>query len=66
MRSLPSPRPYRAMTGQAMIEYLVVTSAVAIVLFIPTALTDNTSLAVYLARSIRTFFRAYSFLVSVS
>lgn len=56
----------RAVSGQAMIEYMIVTAAVGIVLFVPYSITDNMSLADYLARSVRTFFRAYSFLVSVS
>jgi hypothetical protein len=48
-----------------MIEYLVVTVAVALVLFVPTPLTDNMPLADYLARAVRSFFRNYSFLMSV-
>lgn len=65
LRGLRLPAPRRC-GGQAMIEYMIVTAAVGIVLFIPTAMTDNLSLADYLARSVRSFFRAYSFLVSVS
>ncbi|MES2320137.1 MAG: hypothetical protein V4631_21885 [Pseudomonadota bacterium] len=49
-----------------MIEYMIVTAAVGIVLFVPTAITNNIPLADYLARAVRSFFRAYSFLVSVS
>lgn len=56
----------RAATGQAMIEYMIVTAAVGLVLFVPSTLTDNLSVADYAARAVRTFFRAYSFLVSVS
>lgn len=49
-----------------MIEYMIVTAAVGIVMFTPTALTQDMSAAEYLARAVRTFFRAYSFLISVS
>lgn len=51
--------------GQATVEYIVVTVAVALVLFVPTPLTDNMPLADYLARAGRSFFRNYSFLMSV-
>jgi hypothetical protein len=57
--------PLHPAYGQAMIEYLVVTVAVALVLFVPTPLTDNMPLADYLARAVRSFFRNYSFLMSV-
>lgn len=70
MKHLPSPRHSRAArpapSGQAMIEYMIVTSAVGIVLFVPNPLTGNMAPADYVARAVRTFFRAYSFLVSVS
>lgn len=52
--------------GQGMVEYLIVTATVAMVLFIPNPLTDNMPLADYLARAVRSYFRAYSFLLSVS
>lgn len=52
--------------GQGMIEYLVVTALVALVLFVPTPLTDNMPLADHLARAVRSFFRGYSFLLSVT
>lgn len=52
--------------GQAMVEYLVVTGVVAAALFVPSPLTQNMSLADYLARAVRSFFRAYSFLLSVT
>ena len=52
--------------GQAMVEYLIVTGVVAVALFVPTALTENMALADYLARAVRSFFRSYSFLLSVS
>ncbi|SHH24879.1 hypothetical protein [Massilia sp. CF038] len=55
-----------AQAGQAMIEYLIVTTAVAMVMFIPTALTHNMSLADYLAQAVRAFFRGYSYMLSVS
>lgn len=60
-----SPRAALA-SGQAMIEYLVVTALVSMVMFYPSAMTGNMSPASYLARAVRSFFRAYSFLVSVS
>lgn len=52
--------------GQGMIEYLIVTVMVALLLFIPTPLTQNMPLADYLARAVRSFFRSYSFLLSVT
>jgi len=52
--------------GQAMVEYLIVTAVVATALFVPTSLTANMSAADYLGRAVRSFFRAYSFLLSVS
>ncbi len=52
--------------GQAMVEYLVVTAVMAAALFIPSGLTDNMSLADYMARAVRSFFRAYSFILSVT
>lgn len=60
------PPPCARQRGQAMIEYLVVTSTVALVLFIPTTLTNDMSLADYLARAVRAFFRSYSFMMSVA
>lgn len=57
---------WKLRSGQAMIEYLVVTTVVAIALFVPTPLTANMSLADYLARAVRSFFRGYSFLLSVT
>lgn len=52
--------------GQAMVEYLIVTAVVATALFVPTAMTDNMALADYLARAVQSFFRSYSFLLSVT
>ncbi len=52
--------------GQAMVEYLIVTSLIAAAMFIPNALTDNMSVADYLARAVRAYFRGYSFLMSVT
>jgi len=51
--------------GQAMAEYLIVTSAVGLVMFVPTSLTNNIAPADYLARAIQNFFRGFSFLMSV-
>ena len=56
---------HRPEAGQAMIEYLLVTGVVAVALFVPVSFADNTSVADYLARAVRSFFRAYSYLVSV-
>lgn len=61
--SRPAPR---RVSGQAMVEYLVITSVLAAALFIPTVLTDNMSVADYLARAVRSYFRAYSFILSVT
>lgn len=54
-----------AQRGQAMIEYLLLVGVVAIVLFTPSSLTNNIAPADFLARAVRSFFRGYSFLVSV-
>jgi hypothetical protein len=59
------PYPMRA-RGQAMVEYLIALIFVALVLFTPNPLTDNVALADYLARAVRSYFRAYSFLLSVT
>lgn len=56
----------RRLRGQAMVEYLIVTAVVAAALFVPTPLTNNMALADFLARAVRSFFRSYSFLLSVS
>lgn len=52
--------------GQAMVEYLVVTAVVAAAMFVPSPLTDNMAAADYMARAVRSFFRAYSFVLSVT
>ncbi len=57
-------RPLRA-NGQGMIEYLLVTAVVTLVMFIPNPLTNNTPPADFLARAVRSFFRGYSYLISV-
>lgn len=54
-----------AQRGQAMVEYLLIVGMVALVLFVPTPLTNNMAPADFLARAVRAFFRGYSFLVSV-
>ncbi|MBC3927412.1 hypothetical protein [Undibacterium sp. CY21W] len=51
--------------GQAMIEYVIVTGVLVAVLFVPHELTNNMAPADYLARSIATFFRGFSYLISV-
>jgi len=66
---LPAARPMqhaKRERGQGMIEYLVATVVVALLLFSPNPLTDNMALADYLARAVRSFFRGYSFLLSVT
>ena len=66
---LPFARPKQPAEherGQGMIEYLVATTLVALLLFLPNPLTDNMVLADYLARAVRSFFRGYSFLLSVT
>lgn len=55
----------RAQPGQAMIEYLVIVGVVAVVLFTPSPITNNIAPADFLARAVRSFFRGYSFLISV-
>ena len=51
--------------GQGMVEYMLVTAIVTLVMFIPNPLTNNTPPADFLARAVRSFFRGYSFLISV-
>jgi Flp pilus assembly pilin Flp len=55
----------RTQHGQAMTEYLLLVGIVAIVLFTPSPLTNNVAPADFLARAVRSFFRGYSFLISV-
>jgi hypothetical protein len=50
--------------GQAMIEYVLITIFVCLVLFTPFA--GGRSVAEQLALAIASFFRGYSFLVSIS
>jgi len=58
-------RQPRLQRGHAIAEYIVVTGVMALVLFVPHELTNNMAPADYLARSIITFFRGFSFLISV-
>lgn len=51
--------------GQAMVEYLLIVGVIVVVLFTPSPLTNNMAPADFLARAVRTFFRGYSFLISV-
>ncbi len=51
--------------GQAMMEYLLLVVVLAVVLFTPSPITNNIAPADFLARAIRSFFRGYSFLISV-
>jgi hypothetical protein len=60
-REVTLSRP-RHLSGQAMTEYLVVTAMVGLVIFTP---FEGHSLGDYLALALRSFFRNYSFLVSV-
>jgi hypothetical protein len=53
----------RHMRGQAMIEYVLITTAVAIVMFFP--FEGGVSPSEHLAFAFRNFFRGFSFLVSV-
>ena len=55
----------RAQCGQAMMEYLLLVVVLAAVLFIPSPITNNVSPAELLARAVRSYFRGYSFLISV-
>jgi hypothetical protein len=55
----------RAQGGQATLEYLLLVGVVAVVLFTPSPLTNNIAPADSLARAVRSFFRGYSFLISV-
>jgi hypothetical protein len=58
--------PLLMQRGQGMIEYLMITAVVALVMFVATPLTDNIPPADYLALAVRSFFRGYSYLISVS
>lgn len=60
---MPYPKRTR---GQGLVEYLIVLIFVALLLFTPNPLTENMALADYLARAVRSFFRGYSFLLSVT
>lgn len=51
--------------GQGMGEYILVVAVVALVMFLPSPLTHDMAPADYLVRALRTFFRGYSFLISV-
>ena len=66
MFSRTKPAPAYRSQGQGMIEYLLMTGMVALVLFVPTPLTNNMALADFLARAVRSFFRGYSFVLSVT
>ena len=48
-----------------MTEFLVITSVVALVMFVPSPLTNNTAPADYLANAFRFFFRGYSYLIAI-
>lgn len=51
--------------GQGMGEYILVVAMVTLVMFVPSPLTHDMAPADYLVRALRTFFRGYSFLISV-
>jgi len=51
--------------GQALVEYALIMTLVGVVLFVPQSLTNNMSVAEYIARAVAAFFKAYSVLVSV-
>lgn len=65
VRCKVSRKRHRNHAGQGMIEYLLIVSVVALVMFVPTPVTNNMAPADYLALAIRSFFRGYSFLISV-
>lgn len=54
------------MTGQAMVEYLVVSGLAAAALFVPTALTNNLTVPAFLLQSLKQFYQAFTFLISLS
>ena len=55
----------RGHSGQVMIEYVLVTTVVALALLMPQALSNNMPVGEYLANGLRAFFRAYSLIVSL-
>lgn len=52
--------------GQAMAEYCVVCALGAIVLFVPSSLTNGQSLSVFLFNAMKSFYQAFSYLLSLS
>lgn len=65
-RTSDGPGNWRsAQGGQAMTEYVLLVGILAIVLFTPSPITNNMAPADFLARAVRSFFRGYSFLISV-
>ncbi len=54
----------RNIQGQALVEYVVVTTTVGMALFLP--VVGNESVAEQLARAVGNFFRGLSFIISVS
>lgn len=63
-RNLIRLRTTSHLRGQALIEYMLIASIVAIVMFVPDPLTENMAPADYFAKAVQVFFRSYSFLVS--
>lgn len=55
----------RQQNGQAMVEYILITTVIGLVMFIPSPLTNNTAPADHLANAVRFFFRGFSFLISI-
>ncbi len=56
----------RRMTGQAMAEYVIVCGLMAVMLFVPTALTNNLTIPAFLFQNMKQFYQAFTFLISLS
>ncbi len=53
-------------SGQAMAEYCVVCALAAVVVFVPSSLTNGQIMPVYLFNAVKSFYQAFSYLISLS
>jgi hypothetical protein len=52
--------------GQAMAEYCIVCALGVIVMFVPSSLTNGQSMSVFLFNAMKSFYQAFSYLLSLS